>query len=220
MVVDGLSLAGHLSVVNIVGPFFTIIVWLGYFIIYRFLIDPEEVIVDMCSVTVFENVRKVVKLVVNGCCRSIAIECFIRIRNYGADHTPGPVDAKPVASESGFIKRPDLHAVSFRFIVGGKWVVLFSFGNGIMSQSNRVCHRQVFSDCILRKLLETDRTTLSLCAKSIFVFLILLNVSSCLCSLGQSYVPVRRRRLLQNSRWCCWRDRAASTTIGSWAAYC
>ena len=44
---------------------------------------------DICWVTVFDIVRKVFKHVVNGCCRSIAIECFDRIRNYGADHTPG-----------------------------------------------------------------------------------------------------------------------------------
>ena len=69
-------------------PSFTIIVGLGRFLVYRFLIDAEDVIVDMCCVTVFDIVRKVFKHVVNGCCRSFAIECFDRIRNYGADHTP------------------------------------------------------------------------------------------------------------------------------------
>ena len=44
---------------------------------------------DICWVIVFDIVRKVFKHVVNGSCRSIAIECFDRIRNYGADHTPG-----------------------------------------------------------------------------------------------------------------------------------
>ena len=43
---------------------------------------------DICWVIVFDIVRKVFKHVVNGRCRSIAIECFDRIRNYGADHTP------------------------------------------------------------------------------------------------------------------------------------
>ena len=70
-------------------PSFTIIVGLGRFLVYRFLIDAEDVIVDICWVIVFDIVRKVFKHVVNGCCRSIAIECFDRIRNYGADHTPG-----------------------------------------------------------------------------------------------------------------------------------
>ena len=70
-------------------PSFTIIVGLGRFLVYRFLIDAEDVIVDMCWVNVLDIVRKVFEHVVNGCCRSVAIECFDRIRHYDADHTPG-----------------------------------------------------------------------------------------------------------------------------------
>ena len=92
MVVDGRSLTGHLNIVHIVVPFFTIIVGLGGFLVYRFLIDDEDVIVDMCWVNVLDIVRKVFEHVVNGCCRSVAIECFDRIRHYDADHTPGVDD--------------------------------------------------------------------------------------------------------------------------------
>ena len=62
---------------------------MGYFGIYRFLIDAEDEIVDLGGVTVFDIVRKAFEHVVHGCCRSVAIECFDFIWHYNLDRTPG-----------------------------------------------------------------------------------------------------------------------------------